>query len=1119
MGHGHVTPNPDGSRARCGGLPLCPECAQEAAAAGFYGAAGVPAHAFVDHQPGVCLLFTGPNQVCGAGRDDPVHQQPVRMTEAWDADKHPRAAKGSAGGGQFASLSYSAKNKTGSGYDKRSGDANVKRLQRALNRLKITDSHGKPLLVDGKLGPLTTSAVKKAQKALGLRADGKVTPELLSKLTGTRKLPEPGHARKTAKPTPAKVKAAAKTPAKGKTAKPTPATRKPVGRSSTTTRKPSMEAHLNEAGDAKKPYGDVEYADPGIQEDGKKRYPLSSEAKVRAAWSYINQAKNAAKYSAADLKKVKAKIRAAAKKLGIQTTEAAEKAVEAHVNGTMSFDDIREAVRKALQQRIVAETGQEYAWVYVADLTTTDVVYASQSDELFQCTYEISENAEVTLGDPEPVVRTYMPLTTAADGMDDGADTGSADAAQAMEAELVEDDDRIEGRVVEAKGKNESGGRVFGVRIIAYGDSKNRRRYPESVMRAAAPLYEGAKTYDHHRSEEELRSSTIAGLVGSYRNVEAEGDGLYADLHLLPSATHAAEALDASLAAQKQGLDPLVGVSHDVMATYKPLVADGRRMQEATAIVRVNSADVVADPAAGGKATRMVAGGEAEQTESGAVPAENEEEGDVPPTKDDILGALAEASDEELARVGLSRAAESHDTADHDPGRGAAEKATEATAAQPKGSYLAKLLIRGKVTDAGLPDTAVEAVSAALPDRITEADVDTQIAAMKGWIGEIEKAGLTPTAGNVTVTKEARDKKIEALDNFFAGKFSEGYHSFRQAFTDFTGRQPRHWGEDFSRTILRECFGGGFDAGIIRAEESMDSASWAQVLGDSVTRRVVAMYALPSLQSWRQITSSIVPVNDFRTQHVGRVGGYGTLPVVNEGAPYQPLTSPPDEESTYAIAKKGGTEDLTLEMVANDDVRAISGIPNKMGRAAAQTLYRFVWDFLRTNATATYDSTALFHANHANTDNPAVLSETTMSAGRVKMEQQTAYGDSSELLSLTPKFLVVPSNLETLAFKLVTSAVAVTSAEDATTPNIHQGMTPLRIDYFADANDWFMVADPALCPTLEIGFYLGKQEPEVFTQSDPNAGSVFSSDKFTYKIRHIYSGTILDHRGFYRGAN
>lgn len=33
-GHGHVTPNPDGSKARCGGPAICGECAREAAQAG-----------------------------------------------------------------------------------------------------------------------------------------------------------------------------------------------------------------------------------------------------------------------------------------------------------------------------------------------------------------------------------------------------------------------------------------------------------------------------------------------------------------------------------------------------------------------------------------------------------------------------------------------------------------------------------------------------------------------------------------------------------------------------------------------------------------------------------------------------------------------------------------------------------------------------------------------------------------------------------------------------------------------------------------------------------------------------------------------------------------------------
>lgn len=74
---------------------------------------------------------------------------------------------------------------------------------------------------------------------------------------------------------------------------------------------------VTEAKDPKKPYGDVKYADPGYQKDGKKRYPIDTKDHVKAAWSYINQAKNASPYTAAQVKAIKGRIKAAAKKLGI----------------------------------------------------------------------------------------------------------------------------------------------------------------------------------------------------------------------------------------------------------------------------------------------------------------------------------------------------------------------------------------------------------------------------------------------------------------------------------------------------------------------------------------------------------------------------------------------------------------------------------------------------------------------------------------------------------------------------------------------------------------------------------------------------------------------------------
>lgn len=814
------------------------------------------------------------------------------------------------------------------------------------------------------------------------------------------------------------------------------------------------------------------------------------------------------------------------------------------IDGRRSVEDTRRLLDAAVTERARSMAADEYVYCWVVDFTDDQVVWRS-GGRYWQAPYTITDEGTVgtvSLGDPVEVVaqQWFVPAPSGTDGSgnaDETADPSSSAAQRAVETVT----ERIPGRVLEAKGTDSDGGRVYRVRIIAAGESKNGRIYPITVLHAARALYEGAKAYDHHRTSEEMATGTIAGLVGWYSDVEAASAGIEADLHLLPSAAHAAEALDAAIATQAEGREPLVGLSHDVQAMFRQITTPAGRRMEATSIVAVNSADVVAHPAAGGAAQRAVAGGidPASQTDpetdpethpAGGSPAQSnrasEQETDVPVTTEGVLEALKTASDEQLAAVGLARSAT--ETKPTEP----TTTTTTTTETEPvtelrrvaeattftKSSIMGRGVIREAVADAGLDDSYREKIAKRLGESFTEADVTGVVAAFKDMLADVERPGLRPEP--VVVTQEAREKKVAALDAFFAQDYGKGYRSFREAFVDFTGYRPRSFDDDVNRVIMRECTGTLYDsAESSRSTESLDSTSWAQALGDSVTRRMVAMYRLPGLQSWRRVVSMMPPINDFRTQRVARVGGYGVLPGVLEGGPYNPLTSPGDEESTYAVTKRGGTEDLTLEMIANDDVRAIAGIPNKLGRAAAQTLYRFVWDFFANNVTCTYDSTAFFHTNHGNTATSAALSQTTLTAARVAMRSQSAFGDSSEILSIVPRIIVVPNELEEIAFQLSRSAVAVpaTPAGPSDTPNIHAGLDTIVVDYWTDANDWFTVADPADVPGIEVGFYRGQEEPELFTQSDPTQGSAFSNDALTWKIRHIYGGTVTDHRVAFRG--
>jgi len=121
--------------------------------------------------------------------------------------------------------------------------------------------------------------------------------------------------------------------------------KKATGRSAVTT--------TAERADTKAPYGtDVPYADPGyLDADGNqasksgkpgvKRYPLSAD-KVMAAWSYINQAKNAGQYTPAQLSAIKGRIRSAMDKHGHDVMDkAAASRAEAVFSRIWELEDIR----------------------------------------------------------------------------------------------------------------------------------------------------------------------------------------------------------------------------------------------------------------------------------------------------------------------------------------------------------------------------------------------------------------------------------------------------------------------------------------------------------------------------------------------------------------------------------------------------------------------------------------------------------------------------------------------------------------------------------------------------------------------------------------------------------
>jgi len=696
-------------------------------------------------------------------------------------------------------------------------------------------------------------------------------------------------------------------------------------------------------------------------------------------------------------------------------------------------------------------------------------------------------------------------------------------------------------KFIEAKGKK---GSCYKVRLIAAGLSLNNYNYPSDVLKAAVPLFEGVRAIA--RSDEDHvndLNTNVNNIVGWYENPRFEDDSIVADFMVSAAATNLKVMMKD---AWDRGKPDLVQLSIVALGTGVIVKGDdGSEIVNVESLVSVKSVDTIVNAAAGGELIELRAA---------HIPVTNMEENehmllekilkfleakfpehfkrikdqknveevtqifneatakipevslDTPPSPSPAaIVPVAEASTE-----GQSLAAET---------RVELTKLRESIAAERKDlkKHGCALMLTESIAASTLPEPMLSAIRTRFDGKIFErAELDAEFASNKKVLAQMSESGNITGFGEnrMEIGKEERDKVLKAFEGFFLEEDVDEvprYESFREAYKDITG-DVKFTGQ------LREA------KNLHKFTESMTTDSWTQLLGDSITRKMLREYNTPGFDDWKKIVSDIVPISDFRDNKRMRMGGYGLLPSVGQTGTYNPLTSPTDEEANYAISKRGGLEDITLEMIANDDVGAIRRVPKKLGRAAAITLYRYIFDFILNNATTTYDSDALFHSNHGNLGSVA-LSAVSLLAAKVAMADQAAYGAATDILGLVPRYLCIPSELEDVALRLTTSPNAIANQtpplrQGDGEPNIHAtyGLKPLVVPYWTDANNWTLVCNPKDCPTIEVGFFQGRQQPELFVQDQPNVGSMFTADKITYKIRHIYGAVPVEHRGMYKAV-
>jgi len=726
---------------------------------------------------------------------------------------------------------------------------------------------------------------------------------------------------------------------------------------------------------------------------------------------------------------------------------------------TTELGQVIDLVRAAVRTVRISEPD---GWDFHLHSVFPDRVVICGKGRYYAYPYTVNDDNAVTLGAATEVVIEFEPV---------GARVAEAAAGVFIEALAA---------------ANASAPRYL-VRVIRAGTSLNGVDYPRAVLREAVALFDGVRVFvknDDAHVKGDATAKDFRALVGKLvepRFVEADGGEVHAVLEVLESSEIAPKLREAVA----RGMTDLFGLSIDAEGKAKKK----GKFREATSLTKVSSVDLIIEPGAGGQVIRFV--------ES------------VQPQESDMLRqqmlkfieardakraqALAAASDEEV----MTAYNEAVQATSGGTGNGISVADVDERLRMVEARANARVVIAGSnlpgVVQARLVQRFTEAAS------FTAADVDAAIKGEREFLAALREGSPNITGlGRIESGEDRADKVKSMLDDFFDPKKPAG--SFKEAYVEITGdRQVTGLLQNVDKARLREAVAGEF-------REAVSASTFADILGDSITRAMIREYAnLEAYRDWRWCCD-VVPVNDFRTQERTRMGGYGNLPAVAENGAYDPLTTPGDDKATYAVTKRGGTETVSLEAVANDDVGMLRRVPLALATAASRTLYEFVYNFFSTNPTI-YDTVALFHATHANLGS-AALDATSFAVARLAMKKQ-AEMSSSKRLGITLRHLVVPSDLEEAAFNLfVRNTNQDETFVQSRKPIVHV------VDYWTDVNNWYATADLASVPLIELGFY-GGEEPALFVQDNPTQGSLFSNDQIKYKIRHIYSGAVKDFRGFY----
>jgi phage major head subunit gpT-like protein len=221
--------------------------------------------------------------------------------------------------------------------------------------------------------------------------------------------------------------------------------------------------------------------------------------------------------------------------------------------------------------------------------------------------------------------------------------------------------------------------------------------------------------------------------------------------------------------------------------------------------------------------------------------------------------------------------------------------------------------------------------------------------------------------------------------------------------------------------------------------------------------------------SWQEV-SAVRSVNDFKSINLLRLNGDMKFKKVGNAGELK-VAQASDTRRSVAADTYGISTQLTRQDMINDDLNALSQIPQRMGRGAALAMNEAIWTEFQSSNSSYYQAASAAAGN--------ALSLASLKSATTGYRKLT--DPDGNPLGIKPSVLLVPPELEITAAELMTSALLVSgNTTKEPSANVLQGRYRVVVsNYLTSATTWWLAADAADLPALDVVFLNGQQAPTI----------------------------------------